>query len=171
MPELWTQREDTGPPPQIPWCRLAYDSDRGVAVVLGWPPLPKQQPAQTWEWDGGSWVQVDDMGPQAGLMVFMPDRHGCLGYTTVAGTRTWERASGAWTQIADTGPTAVGGLAYDMARSRGVAVAARLNGPMETWEWDGSAWTLVADSGPPIRQNFGLTYHEKGGVTVLFGGV
>jgi len=172
MSELWTQREDTGPPAQIPWNRLDYDSDHGVAVLLGWPALPKQQPAQTWEWDGGSWVQVDDMGPMAGLMVFMSDRHACLAYTTgVAAGRTWERKSGAWTQVGDTGPTSVGCLAYYVARSRGVAVAAKSTGPVETWEWDGTAWTAVADSGPPTRQNFGLTYDAQNKVSVLFGGL
>ena len=58
MPELWTQREDTGPPPQSPLGGMAFDSDRGVSVLLDYVQAPTKPPAQTWEWDGTSWVQV-----------------------------------------------------------------------------------------------------------------
>ena len=169
MAELWTQREDTGPRAQVVSNGLDFDSDRGVAVLLGWPPL-SSNPAQTWEWDGGSWVQVDDMGPSGGMVVFMPDRHALLAHSNVSGSKTWERKNEVWTQVADTGPMAVG-LAYDQSRSRAVALAFDSTlSVFETWEWDGTAWTVVADSGPSGRNSLGLAYDAKNKVTVLFGG-
>ena len=169
MAELWTQREDTGPRAQVVSNGLDFDSDRGVAVLLGWPPL-SSNPAQTWEWDGGSWVQVDDMGPSGGMVVFMPDRHALLAHSNVSGSKTWERKNEVWTQVADTGPMAVG-LAYDQSRSRAVAFAFDSTlSVFETWEWDGTAWTVVADSGPSGRNSLGLAYDAKNKVTVLFGG-
>jgi hypothetical protein len=56
--ELWTQREDVGPASAS--SHIAYDSDRGVAVLLCG--LNTGFPSQTWEWDGSEWTQVADFG-------------------------------------------------------------------------------------------------------------
>jgi hypothetical protein len=171
MPERWTQREDIGPPPQGPLGGMAYDSDRSVTVLLDYVQSPTKPPAQTWEWDGSSWVQVDDMGPQAGYLVYVPDQHACLAYTNLDGARTWQRKDGIWTQLADTGPAKVEGLVYDTSRSRAVAVALKPSAAIETWEWDGQAWTVVAETGPLISQGSTVAYDATNKVTVLFGGV
>src|SRR5215471_113258 len=123
MSELWTQREDTGPPSHGPFGALTYDSDRKITVLLDFVVTAPNAPGPTWEWDGSSWVQVDDMGPQAGFLVYAPDKHSCLAYSNTGGPRTWARKDGLWTQLADTGPADVWGLAYDTSRSRAVAVA------------------------------------------------
>jgi hypothetical protein len=169
MVELWTQREDIGPPPQAAWTRLDYDHDRGVAVLLGWPPQPTS--AQTWEWDSRSWVQVDDMGPPPWCSIAcMPDQNAVLAYTY--SRDTWERKNELWAQVADTGANPVGGLAYDDSRSRAITMgfSPTATGFLETWEWDGAAWTLVADTGPSARYSFAVTYDTTNKVTVLFGG-
>jgi hypothetical protein len=150
---------------------MAYDSDRSVTVLLNFVQSPTRPPAQTWEWDGTSWVQVDDMGPQAGNLVYVPDNRACLSYTTLNGPLTWERKDGLWTQLADTGPAKVEGLVYDTSRSRAVAVALKPSAAVETWEWDGQAWTAVADTGPPISYGATVAYDTSNKVTVLFGGV
>src|SRR4051812_18878914 len=158
MPELWSQREDTGPPPSPNLGGMAYDSVRGVTVLSAFVKGTPTPPAQTWEWDGSSWVQVDDMGPQAAYLVYVPDKHACLACQNVGGKGTWERKDGLWTQLADTGPDYVAGMAYDTTRSRAVAVAFRPSAAIETWEWDGQAWTVVADTGPMIYQGSTITY-------------
>ena len=170
MPELWSQREDTGPPPSPNLGGMAYDSDRGVTVLSAFVKGTPTPPAQTWEWDGSSWVQVDDMGPQAAYLVYVPDKHACLACQNVGGKGTWERKDGLWTQLADTGPAYVAGMAYDTTRSRAVAVAFRPSAAIETWEWDGQAWTVVADTGPMIYQGSTITYDASNKVTVLYGG-
>jgi hypothetical protein len=163
--ELWTQREDTGPSPSGVEGALAYDTDRNVAVLLA-PSSVKNPPGETWEWDGNSWVQVDDMGPTTpAALAFLSDRHSCLAIT--GSIQTWERKDSSWTQVADTGPTNAEVIVYDQSRSRCVTVEA---GTGHTWEWDGSAWTKVADSGPSARGKYGLAYDSKGKVSVLFGG-
>jgi Galactose oxidase, central domain len=166
MAELWTQREDTGPNPGGVVGALVYDTDRSVAVLLA-EPASSTHPGLTWEWDGTSWVQVDDMGPVTPCpLAFLPDQHACLGHTNTS--QTWQRANGTWTQIADTGPSNVEVIAYDQSRSRCVALDSDTG---HTWEWDGNAWTQVADSGPTSpRHGFGLAYDTKNKVTVLFGG-
>jgi len=174
MVELWTQREDIGPPPQAAWARLDYDRDRGVAVLLGWPPVATPR-AHTWEWDGSVWVQVDDMGPPPWCTIAcMSDQQAVLALSYASFARqTWERKNAQWTQVSDTGANPAGGLVYDDSRSRAITMgfSSPATGFLETWEWDGAAWTLVADTGPSTRSDFAMTYDATNKVTVLFGGI
>ncbi len=165
MAELWTQREDTGPNPNVGEGGFVYDSDRSVSVLLAKSKLNNPS-GETWEWDGNSWVQVDDMGPTwSSAMTFFAGRHSVLAFTLTG--LTWERSNAEWTQVADTGPKTVWVMVYDQSRARAVAVEA---GTGHTWEWDGSSWTIVADSGVGSRSHFALAYDAKNKVTVLFGG-
>lgn len=56
----WKHLSTSGPCPRSRHA-VAYDSDRGVAVVFGGIP---REPADTWEWDGNSWKIVDVSGPE-----------------------------------------------------------------------------------------------------------
>ena len=63
---LWTQVSDIGPSARSAHA-MAYDEVRDRVVLFGGRTHgvsePDARPSDTWEWDGESWVQVEDVGP------------------------------------------------------------------------------------------------------------
>jgi hypothetical protein len=92
--------------------------------------------------------------------------------------------SSGWLPInipADKGPSprSSGRIVYDLKLQRAVlfgGTTAWLGNAYQytndTWEWDGRQWTKMAPAHTPLaRGNFGMSYDEKRGVVVLYGGV
>lgn len=64
---LWTQVSDIGPCARFQH-GMAYDEARDRVVLfggraIGVTPGTEVRPSDTWEWDGESWTQVEDVGP------------------------------------------------------------------------------------------------------------
>lgn len=181
---LWQQRQDIGPAARI-GAAMVYMAS--TARTLLWGGYDDSTPllGDTWEWDGGGWVQVEDTGPApfvfAGL-AFDSRRNVAVFFSSNEATtawETWEWDGQAWTQVDDTGPQAANGrfeMVYD--RARGVTLlegGSMQNGspqfpPVGTWAWDGTNWTQLADVGPPQRVLAALAYDASRRRVVHFGG-
>ena len=125
----WTQFADTGPSVRSDHA-CAYDSARQRIVLFGGAqPSGSGQAylADTWEWDGTAWTQIEDTGPapRSGMAMCFDSARGLVvmfGGTnaTVQFNDTWVWDGKSWTQVEDTGPAArtKHGMAYDVARDR-----------------------------------------------------
>jgi hypothetical protein len=166
------------------YASIAFDRRRNVVVFFtsdfnntAW---------QTWEWDGASWTQVEDTGPQAAQSAFQLVYDAARGVTILEGgsvasgtswytpVGTWQWDGVAWTQVSDVGPPArvLSGLAYDSSREKVVLFGGmNLDSTREsdTWEWDGDTWEQITNIGPPARHGHGMTGTSL--ATLLFGGV
>ena len=135
----------------------------------------------TWEWDGGYWTQMQDVGPSPRsltALAFDSERgrtvlFGGQGAAGVLGD-TWEWDGSDWTQVQDVGPSARSGqaMSFDSDQQRTLLFGGILPGGVtaDTWQYDGTAWTQAEDTGPPARQSHGMVYASDRKRTVLFGG-
>jgi hypothetical protein len=117
---LWTQRQDMGPSARVSH-GMAYDAARQRVVLFGGVVQvgsDKFQPvADTWQWNGEFWTQVEDIGPSARgshAMAYDASREQVIlfgGNTSpnpigeIASGDTWAWDGEGWTQVADTGPS------------------------------------------------------------------
>ncbi|MBI1852558.1 MAG: hypothetical protein HYR85_19620 [Planctomycetes bacterium] len=177
----WMQRSPTSSPTLIyEGHRLAYDSRRGVTVLYGGYSQPNVPSAETWEWDGTTWVHRSDViGPpwRAGFAMTYDAARGrtiLFGGTPSLGTYlsdTWVYDGVTWTQVATpVSPHARGyhALAYDANRGR-VVLAGGTPGSFDTWEWDGSTWRERVAPHFPLpagRSRQSLAYDSIRGRTV-----
>ncbi len=170
-PPEWVQRFD------VPAARvrpgMAYDSQRGVVVLLGGDnDVPEDEATfrQVWEWDGARWNHRSDVtgGPEFLEVCEMTydSWRGVMVVRALRGQspRTWEFDGQAWTLRASGGPTGAD-VSMTFDSRHGVAVLHAADG-VGTWEWDGSAWLFRA-SGP--EGLFELKFDENRGVTVALG--
>ncbi len=189
---FWVLRNVPGPPGRYHHA-LAFDAARGVTVLFGGDDhysssIPLL--ADTWEWDGTSWILRATSGPSARVAHSMV-------YDTVRGVTvlyggwvepgdTWEWDGVAWTLRDSVGPPIEGpryhGMSFD--QERGVAVLVITNGWWwsfsQTWGWDGLAWvrlrreceewTEVSSAAPLARSGSALAFDRARSVAVLFGG-
>lgn len=159
---------------------MVFDERRTVVVVFGGKSERNLNLADTWEWDGSSWVQRATTGPGG--------RHGhsmcydaARGVTLLFGGRngaalkdTWAWDGASWRLLATEGPSGRFGASLAFDTDRGVAVmhggrvGTRFLG--DTWEWNGSSWKLVATGGPAARGDADMVYDPALKLTVLFGG-
>jgi len=177
----WMQRA-TGGPSHRTASAMAYDSDRGVAVLFGG--YVPSYVGDTWEWDGLSWTQRSNDGPTPRWYPAMAyDR--ARGVTVLFGGEdsahvpfhdTWEWDGTVWTLRSLSGPPPrhQHAMAYDSVR--GVTIMFGGYNPSDgflgdTWEWDGSTWILRSSNGPSPRERLAMDFDSVRGVTVLFGGI
>ena len=185
---LWTQKQDFGPLPRLSNA-LAFDSNRSCVVLFGGETAvgpPTVLIGDTWEWDGESWTQVEDIGPSARkwfAMAYDRTRHRLVlfGGLTAAGAasrESWEWEGEEWTQVSETGPQArvLHAMAFDSSKN-----VVTLNGGLlrragapdntlnDTWEWNGQDWTQQQDAGPN-RSSHAMAYDDLRKRLVLFGG-
>jgi hypothetical protein len=154
---------------------MVYDGSRKRAILL--------VNRTTWEWDGESWVELDDMGPDGSVaLIYDTSRNRVVSFGTkdkkVGETWAWDGEE--WTQLADTGPGPRGtAMAYDIVRDRivlfgGDAIVPPGPNPptmyADTWEWNGEAWTQEEDQGPSARTGHSMIYDAERKQTILFGG-
>jgi hypothetical protein len=91
---------------------------------------------------------------------------------------TWTFDGATWTQLAPatTPPPRWGHkMVYDSARGRIVTFGGRspttTANANDTWEWDGSNWAqVVTSNAPSVRAFYALSFDDRRGKTVLFGG-
>jgi len=155
----WEQRHPMHAPRPQYGHAMAYDSARGVTVLVG---------AGTWEWDGADWTMVSERGWSYPQMTYDQTRHVCVLFK---GDSTWEWDGVEWT-LRETGVPpwrSNSAMAYDSARGVTVLFGGywQLN---DTWEWDGSQWELRATTGPAPRWEHAMAYDSRRHVTVLYGG-
>jgi hypothetical protein len=126
----WSLRPGPGPSGRA-YHAMAYDANRGRTVLFGGSPavpgLPSTFLADTWEWDGTSWLQPSASGPSARsghAMIFDSSRSRTVlvgGYNGTWAGGTWEWDGSSWVQVAVQLSIKNHGMAYDASRSRIVA--------------------------------------------------
>ena len=168
---------------------MAYDAVRARSVVYGGYNNAAGL-ADTWEWDGSTWLQRATSSPPGIRRWFAMAYDSARQRTVLFGgqsaggnypTDTWEWNGTTWLQVA----TASGAAprwrhagTYDVARQRFVLFGGAIPGitgtpyAADTWEWDGTAWLQrTPASSPPGRQLHGMAYDAGRQRVVLFGGL
>jgi len=186
---LWTQKQDFGPSPRLSHA-LAFDSNRSRVVMFGGETAigpPTVLVGDTWEWDGGNWTQVEDIGPSARKWFAMAydrnrNRLVLFGGLTASGAsgETWEWDGQDWTQVSETGPQArvLHAMAFDSSKNVVTLFGGQLQAAdpaqqailNDTWEWNGQDWTQQEDTGPN-RCAHAMAYDDTRKRLVLFGGI
>ncbi len=164
---------------------MAFDSIRGVTVLFGGSSSTNgsQFYADTWEFDGARWTQLDAAGPSPrnyAAMAFDSARGVTVLYGGILqnGTRsaeTWEWNGTSWTQrnVSGPGPRDQHAMAFDAVRNVTVLFSGWQSGNWngETWEFNGSEWTLRSSSGPTPRYGHSMVFDSVRGATLMFGGL
>jgi|tagenome__1003787_1003787.scaffolds.fasta_scaffold20910823_1 N-acetylneuraminic acid mutarotase len=180
----WTQVEDIGPSPRTGH-QAAYDENRGRLVLFGGYQFVTGNNGvvgDTWEWDGASWTQVEEIGPaarQRHSMAYDSAKKRIVmfgGQVRTGGANqpvndTWEWDGTQWTQVADTGPTARARAA--MTSIGGTLVLHGGDSQQtfdDTWQWSAGTWLKVQDIGPLARRSHAMSYDTVRNRIVLFGG-
>ncbi len=155
----WVFRSTNGPPPRF-YHSMVYDSQRGVTVLFGgqtnWGGIFPVN--DLWEWDGARWTLRVESSITNGW-TFLPNR----GWVPNYSVQPVRRARFA--------------MAYDSLRGRTVLFGGYGLSPDQSpfilkdlWEWDGTRWYFRSTNGPIARFDPSMTYDERRGRTVLFGG-
>ena len=179
----WVQQNTPGPLAQR-GVAVAYDSDRGVAVLFGGRDSTGTRFDETWEWDGYSWTEVATASQPSERafsgMAYDSARQVMVLFGGVAASGrvgdTWEYDGMDWTYIetADSHPRSQMGMTYDADRGVVVRYGGEAGGGKgrSTWEYDGVSWAQVVVSSPPdYRSNHAMVFDADLGVTVVNGGV
>jgi len=161
---------------------LCYDLHRSKAVMFGGYSINGYL-NETWEFDGGNWVQITPPSSPSGrysqVLAYDAARKKVVLFAgqNLSGflSDTWEYDGTFWKQRfpATSPPQRNGGaVAYDAARERVVLFGGwdgtRLG---DTWEWDGTNWQkkLTANS-PSGRSDVQMAYDAGRRRIVLYGG-
>ena len=90
---------------------MSYDGRAGRTLLFGGQFFAASRLADTWQWDGQSWTQVNDIGPRArseAAMAYDDQRQQTVLFGGTSGSvafnDTWEWNGEDWTQVADGGP-------------------------------------------------------------------
>lgn len=166
---------------------MAYDSDRGVAVIFGGDnPYGSLADPYTWEWDSNTrtWKRFDTAyveNREDAYMVYDREhkwviRHGGVIKGSIS-SETWAWNGKEWTLLTSDGPARAGHrIVYDTRRKRTILFGgwSGVFGefPIEsTWEFDGSSWkNIPTPVEPPVRLYFMFAFDSIRNVAVLFGG-
>lgn len=169
---------------RIAGASMAYDTDRGVAVLFGGY-NGTTVVNSTQEWKGQGWkLRKTNNAPsiRAGaMMAYDPVRkvtvlfggdNGNFGYLN----DTWEYNGINWTlkSIPGAKPSArtEGAMVYDPVRNVMVLFGGQTDVAQfgDTWEYNGTTWTERPISGPPARYLHAMAYDEANSRVVLYGG-
>lgn len=126
------------------------------------------------EYDGASWVTkvgYPPSGNRHGVLAAYDPRRGRM--LVVDGTRTFEWDGANWQVVTAGTPTSVqAAIAFDRVCSTPVVFggigASGLS--RETWRYSGG-WTSASAPGPEARRLHAMTYDDKRGVVMMFGGL
>ena len=170
---------------------MAYDSARGVAVLVGWAEVAGSETGETWEWDGASWREVATSDfpslrdyfwtvyDSARRVVVLFGGSDATSPAAPSLADTWEYDGTAWTQARTPGaprPRMEYAMAYDSARRVVVLFGGRHAATDtgcfgDTWEYDGVHWRQVYPAASPsAREGSAAAYDPVRHVVVLFGG-
>lgn len=174
----WTQLQDIGPEARYAPA-MCFDSARKRIVLFGGGGGAGGGAAfaDTWEWDGADWTQVQDTGPSArygqamcfdsarGRIVLFGGHLAGLGGAKLADTWEWDGSD--WTQVHDEGPSPRFGhaMCFDSQAQRALLFGG--SAISDTWAFDNESWTQIAHTGPPPCEDTALVF---AGATFLFGG-
>jgi len=187
----WTQRQPAVRPPARRGACMAFDPLRGVCVLFGGGVGYTVTPmlADTWEWDGTTWLQrasptspparigaclVGD--PARGNVVLLGGNFGAA-IGTPRDTWTWDGV--AWQQRFPQNPPPGrmdAGGAYDAQEQLVVVFGGQEMLPGQTfhdtvWVWDGVDWQEDTRSPrPPAQMAYSLAYDSARDRIVKFGG-
>jgi hypothetical protein len=183
----WLLLSNTGPSARAIHA-MAFDSHRGLTVLFGGSASSGENFADTWEWDGMTWVQRDDLpqplpqGRHRHSMAYDAYRQrivlfgGDVGNGGTVLGDTWEFDGTNWLQVATAGPEPrfSHSMAYDPLRRRVVLFGGvpSLYGPAfgDTWEWNGVAWSKSPATGPSPRAGHAMAFSGIAGNLLMFGG-
>ncbi len=173
-------------PPARAHHAMVYDEDRQRVLMTGGS-TPVDQGRNfvffndAWTFDGSRWAPLERSGDRMSgmrLAFEAPAKRvisfGGYNGAALAELRWFE--NGAWRTIGRNAdmPAAEPGFVYDARRNNFVAFggsASQAQVHSDTWIFDGRAWTKLAIPGPSARQALAMTYDERRGRTVLFGGM
>jgi hypothetical protein len=158
---------------------LAYDAARHEVVLFGGR-AGNSYFADTWMWDGGTWIERHPAAapsPRASFgMVYDQARHeivlfgGYDGHESLGGTWTWDGVT--WTERhpADSPPDASdSGMAFDNGSGRIVKFGGSGGAYFTSWLWDGTDWESIYDpTGVGWRDSPGMS--RSGNHVLMFGG-
>ncbi len=187
----WLQRTPALSPPAREQHVMAYDNVRQRVVLRGGISAtpPYAEFADTWEWDGVTWMRVNTahQPPPCGLspsfgqcspkLLFDRTRSRLTLFLDDHDNGIWEYDGIDWAQVAPaTLPVgrANAAMVNDSARGNlvlfgGQSLAKGLHG--DTWTWDGRHWEQVAlTSSPSARSGHSMAFDAARGEVVLFGG-
>lgn len=184
----WTEIPESS----LPRRRLGaavYDSRRERLVLFGGNQGFGNLLAATWEWNGRSWQRMGDTTAGSRdhhAMAYDATRgrtvmFGGRSAATTAPAETWEWDGLRWALVATSGPIprARTAMAFDRTRRQTVLFggATWSNGPGDaqqffgdTWTWDGNHWTRTSSDGPPPRYAHAVSFDDRAGVVLLYGG-
>ncbi len=159
---------------------MAYDSNRGRAIVFGGHARSGFDLGDVWEWSGRRWMRLADAAGSP-----RPRREPAIAYDrnrgrlvlfggTVGSTETWEWDGLAWERKSPaTTPEQrqEHAMAFDEARGRTVLFGGNWFSPLaDTWEWDGAQWTQhIPTVSPPAMRKHAMAYDAARQRVVLFG--
>ncbi len=200
----WVDVTPASSPPPRRGAELAFDTARGRLLMFGGCAIYPDPSdllnscgssgtsllADTWEWDGATWVEVTPSGTNPAqrmecAMTYDPvrDRTVMSGGNQIFITPieesndTWEWNGTAWTEMEVLGPNPQNRfratLVYDGARRRPVMFGGAGSGGDDSADWDGAHWTrATAISAASIRPRSlqGIAYDGARGRTVVYGG-
>lgn len=152
----WRATAPTQSPPPRNGAQLCWSSVEQQILLFGGVDGTNTALADTWSWDGTTWVQRSSPvapAPRYNAITAEDPRGGVLlfgGYdgTTVFGDH-WHWNGASWQQMAPAtqlGTRSGTFAALDPLRNRTVLLAQAPNSTTDTWEWDGSTWLLAATS-------------------------
>ncbi|MBN1607496.1 MAG: hypothetical protein JW940_12735 [Polyangiaceae bacterium] len=179
----WTQCTPATSPPKRHSHAMAYDAARKRVILFGGVQLSTPYIlADTWEWDGNTWLQrTPAVSPPARFghaMAYDSARQHTVLFAGVRGTAddTWAWDGNIWSQhspVTRPLPRAQHVLAHDSSRHRTVLFggSTSLGTSGDTWEWDGKNWSQCMPSSNPIgRYLHAMVYDSARQRAVLFGG-
>lgn len=166
---------------------IAYDARDGYVLAFGGR-SPSGALGDTWEYAFGNWSIIPTSGAPPARWGAAMAYDGASGTVVMFGGEnlttyfndTWVYSGGVWTKqtlAVAPSPRAFAGMAYDANFNDNYTVLygganATSTGLNDTWEYHAGSWTKLATTGsaPPAVQGMGLTYDNRLGSVLLFGG-
>jgi hypothetical protein len=146
-----------------------------------------------WEWDGASWSKRSPTlrtPRDHHRLVYDPARatsvmFGGAGRPPEAPSWTWSRETWEWNgeqwsrrDLPGPPPRGYGAMVYD-TRQNEVVLFGGVSAPDsagaqrrlgDTWRWNGTRWQMATDTGPAARTAHAMTFDDRRGVTLMYGG-
>jgi hypothetical protein len=156
----WTARSPTSGPPALASPTLAYDSLRGVSILLG---ISASGVVENWDWDGQSWAQRTSWGsllPGASYdMAYDPLRGRCVVAIGDACKSLWEWDGSVWSgPVYGPALMGTGSMVWHPPTGRVVRRFSILSGgggcstpfpDSGLWGWDGTSWDYFGGFAAP----------------------
>ena len=184
LDEGWEQLGPANSPPGREDFAVAFDAQRGRAVLHGGTFLPPMQATpvvlnDVWEWDGQTWTQIQNVTGPARLdhsMVYDVGRAQVLavggsdGMNPLQQTHAWDSAAATWRLITSASPSVEhplnGTATYDRRTGQLLLVGAE-----GSWLMPDDRWQRIGEEmRPPPRFSHSLAFDSAQGQPILFGG-